>query len=320
MGEHVIGRTVQTSQKHTYMPGECRCFHCSAFDKRESCRPTDGILDWEIANNTCCGGFCMSQPTCAQPDRSECDIGRSSKGQDPLIKYGWYNRAPHLSCVYDVNKIDTRKQVLNYTDKFGVNNDVEMKYCTQKVKDCPKGMKECSRLKSIGEGGEECRKWYEAQPANVRDAAIQNYCLRNDTEDCKCVNRADSESYQLMKGAHSINDGCWFSACANRSGKYLVPSQLVNPSCPDKICQVLFDIMKTGNVSIDNVKNDIVCKYDKPVPVPPIPIPPRPVPPRPVPPVPPKDTYDAVIDYIVKNKVTIGAVLFVLILLCACRK
>jgi len=136
-------------------------------------------------------------------------------------------------------------------------------------------MKECSRLKSIGEGGNECRMWFEKQNPNIQDATIQNYCLRHNTEDCKCINRADNTTYQAMKGAHSINDGCWYTPCANRSGKYLIPTNLVKPTCPDKLCQVLFDIIEDGNVSIDHVQNDIVCKFDRNPTQPSKPIPPK---------------------------------------------
>jgi predicted Zn-dependent peptidase len=52
------------------------------------------------------------------------------------------------------------------------------------------------------------------------------------------------------------------------------------------MCQILFDIIKTGNVSIENVKNDITCNFDqrpKPSPPPPPPTPhPNPIPITPV--------------------------------------
>lgn len=290
MGEHVVGRLVQTSQKHQYQPGDCRCFHCSAFSARVPCHSTHNIRDWQVGTDSCCGGFCTSQPRCAHPDRDECELGRSSKNEDPLVYYGWDKQAPNLKCIYNLDKIDTRTQVLAYKDKFGENNDIEAKYCTQKVNTCTKGVNECSRLKSIGEGGNECRMWFEKQPAHIRDATMQNYCLRHNTEDCKCINRADNSAYQAMKGAHSINDGCWYSACANR-GKYLVPTQLNNPTCPDKMCQVLFDIIEDGNVSIDHVQNDIVCKFDQP---PNTPTPTPPTPPTPTPPTPPTPDTNSV--------------------------
>jgi hypothetical protein len=243
---------------------------------RVPCHTTNNIRDWQVGSDSCCGGFCTSQPRCAHPDRDECEIGRSSKGQDPLIYYGWDKQSPNLKCIYNIDNIDTRAQVLAYKGKFGENNDIEAKYCTQKVNTCPKGMRECSRLKSIGEGGNECRMWFESQPTYVQDATMQNYCLRHNTEDCKCINRADNSAYQAMKGAHSINDGCWYTACANRSGKYLVPTQLTNPTCPDKMCQVLFDIIKDGDVSIDHVQNDIVCQFDRNPSEPSKPVPPKP--------------------------------------------
>jgi hypothetical protein len=227
----------------------------------------------------------MSQPTCAAPDANECFVGLSSKGNNPLVEFGWDGKAPKLKCVYNLNDIDKRDQMLKYESKFGENKDLHLKYCTQKVSECPYGMKACSRLKSIGEGGNECRSWFESQPTHIQDVAIQNYCLRHNTEDCKCANRSNSETYGALKGSHLINDGCWYSPCANKSGKYLVPSHLINPKCPDKMCQILFDIIKTGNVSIENVKNDITCNFDqmiKPKPLPKPLIPPNPIPITPV--------------------------------------
>lgn len=312
MGEHVVGRLVQLSQKHQYQPGECRCFHCSAFTPKMRCNKTNNIWDWQVGTNTCCGGFCTAQPRCVHPDRDECRIGFSSKNQDPLLSFGWDGNAPRLKCVYNLDQIDTRSQVLAYKDKFGENNDVESKYCTQKVATCPSGMKECSRLKSIGEGGNECRTWFEKQPAHIQDATIQNYCLHNKTEDCKCVNRGESDVYNAMKGAHSINDGCWFNACANRSGKYLVPTQLVNPKCPDKICQVLFDIIKDGNVSIDHVQNDIVCKFDRHPSEPSKPLPPTNPNPEPPQPEPKKTFLDFALRY--KYELIIISILAVILL------
>jgi len=306
MGEHIVGRLIQTSQKHQYQPGECRCFHCSAFSSRIPCLKTKNVEDWQIGSDPCCGGFCTAQPRCVHPDRDECNIGLSSKGANPLIEVEWDKKAPSLKCVYNIENIDSRNQLLAFNDKFGINNDLEAKYCTQKVTTCPNQMKECSRLKSIGEGGNECRMWFEKQPNNIRDATIQNYCLKNNTEDCKCAKRSENSTYNAMKGAHAINDGCWFSACANTSGNYLVPSNLINPQCPDKLCQVLFDIIKDGNVSIDNVQNDIECDF-KPS-SPPAPKPPPPKPPAPALP-------SSIMDYVKYAALIIGTILFLFLFL-----
>ncbi len=258
MSEHLIGRLVQTSTKNNYRKGPCACGSCSVFTPWSYCNSTNDIRDWSYATDTCCGGFCTSQPRCAPPNKDECSIGLSKRKQDPLVYHGWDKNAPNLKCVYNLDKIDTIAQVNNFENKFGKNNIVKEKFCTQKVNTCTKDMKECSRLKSIGEGGNECRRWFESQPTHIQDATMQNYCLSSNTEDCKCVNRAETDKYQKLKGIHSINDGCWYTACANRS-KYLVPSHLVDPVCPDKMCQVIYDIIGHGDVSI--YENDIVCNF-----------------------------------------------------------
>lgn len=275
MGEHIVGRLIQTNKQHQYQPGKdvCSCFHCSIFTDERPCNFTGGIKDWQLSESEedkgenalksgCCGGLCRHQPVCVQPDREECDIGRGVNEEDPLIEYGWEGVAPNLKCVYNLDNVNTRSQVLKFIDKFGMNDDVEMKYCTQKVTSaCPNGMKSCSRLKSIGEGSDECRKWFESKPKNIQDATIQNYCLRNNTEDCKCVNRAKNDAYISGKGSYVFSDGCWYIPCANKSGQYLVPSNLIKPDCPNNVCTQVYDFIKTGNVSIDNVKNDIMCDF-----------------------------------------------------------
>jgi hypothetical protein len=271
MGEHIVGRLIQTNKQHQYQPGKdvCSCFHCSIFTDERPCNFTGGIKDWQLSESEenalkseCCGGLCRHQPVCVQPDREECEIGRGVNDEDPLIEYGWEGVAPNLKCVYNIDNVNTRSQVLKFIDKFGMNDDIEMKYCTQKVTTaCPNGMKSCSRLKSIGEGGDECRKWFESRPKNIQDATIQNYCLRNNTEDCKCVNRSKNDAYISGKGSYVFSDGCWYVPCANKSGQYLVPSNLIKPDCPNNVCTQVYDFIKTGNVSIDNVKNDIMCDF-----------------------------------------------------------
>lgn len=263
MTEQIIGRKYQGIQSPSYRPGKCSCGSCSVFTDRVPCGFTKGIRDWQIKTDTCCGGFCTSQPRCTTPSKTECEIGNNNTNQNPLIKYEWDQRAPKLKCTFDIKKINTKPQILKFVDEFGENDSLYSQYCTQKVSTCPQNMSECSRIKSIGDGGDMCRQWFEAQPSHVKDSTIQNYCLRHNTEDCKCVNRINDSSYRAMKGAHVINDGCWYTACAN-TAKHLIPSHLKNPSCPDKLCQIIFDIMKTGNVTIENVQNDIVCQFDNP--------------------------------------------------------
>jgi len=265
MGEHIIGRLLQTSKNLKYQPGAdvCDCFKCTIFTSERPCSKTNGVSDWSIddPDKTCCGGLCRPQPVCVHPDPGECFIGLDKNAIDPLIRVEWDKEAPRLKCQYDLNKINTFSQVQAFTDKYGVNNNLESRYCTQKVTACPDGLKECSRLISTGEGGDACRAWFQAQTDSVKDATIQDYCLRNNTEDCKCVNRSTQDSYRSMKGFKAVNDGCWFVPCANPS-RYLVPSQLKHAKCPENMCKVVFDFIKTGNVAFNDVKNDVNCAFD----------------------------------------------------------
>lgn len=261
-GEHIIGHKVQRDKNHLYQPGDCACFHCSAFGAPTSCHETDGITDWGAKTDRCCGGFCTDQRQCAHPSKQECVIGDNTRGQNPLLYYGWNKNAPNLKCMFDLNKIDKYSQVQAYQEKFGQDNDITAKFCTQKVKTC-QGMKECSRLKSTQADGVMCRKWFEKQPNNVQNSTIQNYCLAHNTDDCKCANRSINTTYKALKEAKLFNDGCWYVPCANPS-KFLVPTQLRNPdNCPSHMCQVIYDIIQNDAIEINNVKNDIKCDFSK---------------------------------------------------------
>jgi len=264
---NVYGRKVQEKRTNQYINGPCNCGTCSVFTPKLPCQLDKGVPDWEIGTASCCGGFCTAQPVCVHPDSTECDIGLSSKKESPLLEMGWDKNAPNIKCLYDLNKIDTNAQVLRFTDKFGINNDVEANFCLQKVSKCPDGLTECSRVKSIDEGSGPCRVWFENLQPYARDAYMQSYCLTHNTKDCDCIIRYKNKSYQDMKGVHQINDGCWFLPCAN-SSRYFVPSQLVNPKCPDKLCQTIINVAKAGNVKIQDIKNDMVCDFSKPNPVP----------------------------------------------------
>jgi hypothetical protein len=209
-----------------------------------------------------------------------------------------------------VDKINTMDQIDQFKQKFGTHGDynsIVANYCQQSSDSCiinpetNENMKKCSRLKSTGKDGELCRGWFNQQPKNVQDTVVQNYCAVNNTPDCKCVNRALNEVYRSLKVGKVINDGCWFTPCANPQS-YLQTTDVENPACPSNFCDVIYNIIKDRDVTIDNIKNDVNCVFKpepptpppappKPTPIPvPVPVPPKPTPiPVPVP-VPPKPT------------------------------
>ncbi|CCV01765.1 putative myristylated membrane protein [Invertebrate iridescent virus 22] len=287
----VNGFTVQKSTKKSYDTGQpCNCGTCTAFTSYRQCGTTDGMDDWNYDHEVCCF-TCPTKKKCTKPDSVDCNIGVDSHKRDPLSKVTWNGRGPNLKCIFDVNKINTLDQIDNFKQRFGTGGDynaIIANYCQQSSDTCVidpdtgKNMTKCSRLKSTGKDGELCRSWFNQQPKATQDTVVQNYCAVNNTPDCKCVNRSLNDVYRSLKVGKVINDGCWFTPCAN-SQSYLQTTEVENPTCPSNFCDVIYNIIKDRDVKIDNIKNDVNCVF-KPEPPKPVP-PPTPVPPKPVPPV-----------------------------------
>ena len=288
----VNGFTVQKSTKKSYDTGQpCNCGTCTAFTTNRQCGQTDGMDDWNYGHEVCCF-TCPVKKQCTKPDSIECNIGTDSHKRDPLSRVTWNGRGPNLKCVFDVNKINTIDQIDNFKQKFGTRGDynaIIANYCQQSSDTCVidpetgKNMPKCSRLKSTGKDGELCRGWFNQQAKGVQDTVIQNYCAVNNTPDCKCVNRAQNDVYRSLKVGKVINDGCWFTPCANPQS-YLQTTDVENPTCPSNFCDVIYNIIKDRDVTIDNLKNDVNCvfKVEPPKPTP-VPVVPTPVPPKPTP-------------------------------------
>ena len=261
----IIGRKVQTqgTPQSEYIPGpdmSCVCFNCSLFTPRYECNTTNGIQDPTLRDETCCSGICTSQPVCMSPSSYSCDIGKSSKNENPLIHVTWDGTPPNIKCIYDLDKIDTTEQAKNFTSLFGPNDELQNKICFQPVTKCTGDLTECSRIKSLDTYSDVCRLWYENLPPATQDAYMQSYCIRHNTKDCDCVLRSNNTSYDKLKGLHSYNDGCWFLSCSD-SSNYFVPSDLRKPTCPTNICQIIIDVANAEHVDIDDIKNDIVCNF-----------------------------------------------------------
>lgn len=282
----IIGRTTQTTFKDTrYQPGAdvCACGYCSIGTESRDCERPNGIRDYELADDsdaTCCGGLCRKQPVCARVDGRICDIGPSRNNESPLLSAGWDTKAPKVQCVFDLDKINTKEQVRRYNAKFGINRDVEAKYCFEKVTNCPNNNPACSRLFSLDDGAIGCNLWFSTLPGETKDAYMNQYCRTHKTNECKCVDRFKDETYKAMKGYKSINDGCWYLPCGDTEDQF-IPQNLQNPTCPDKVCQQIFEFIKDQNININDVKENINCDFSsqsgQPGPTPPTP--PGPTPP-----------------------------------------
>ena len=84
---------------------------CAPFSTILPCDSTDGIEDYTYDLETCCFGLCPPRRKCAKPDKNQCYIGLSKKGEDPLLSIKWIGQAPFYDCTYDPTKVDTSEQI-----------------------------------------------------------------------------------------------------------------------------------------------------------------------------------------------------------------
>lgn len=259
MGERVIARKQQQRKpKDDYMPASwCNCGTCTIGSDQPECFKTNGVTDWEVGWTKCCNGFCASQRVCVPVDGTQCDIGVSSKGVDPLVSAEWDGTAPNLKCTYDLSGIDRYEQVEAFNAQFAPNDRVMAAFCERPSKNCQPGMESCSVLHSQNTGSDSCRTWFGSLAKDTdRDAVGATYCTRYNTEDCRCINRELTDEYNFLKAHNPISDKCWFKPCANAS-RYFTPSAFAKDTCPENICEIILNIYKDRDVSIYD--NDFTC-------------------------------------------------------------
>lgn len=191
-----------------------------------------------------------------------CDIGLSSKHVNPLLAIQ-RSSAAEIQCIYDRNAIDTIHQKDKSIELFKNNNNaVANAFCQSKTTTCPSYLQGgCSRLFSTESDGDYCRQKFNALSDKEKDVWMKNYCIRNNTDDCKCINRTSNDDYNKLKQGNPFSDTCWYIPCAN-SDNFLVPSEFSkSSSCPNNICQIVYDISQAHNVDIEDNKNDINCNF-----------------------------------------------------------
>jgi hypothetical protein len=214
-------------------------------------------VNWTRPESTLC---CSSKESGILP---ACDIGNNRAGVNPIVAYQASPLVPDLlECIYDRNLIDKVEQSDAAIQKFGPDNSLTRAFCQSKTFTCPTDVKDgCSRYFSTDKDGDYCRDLFNNYTPEQKDAAIQTYCLRNNTEDCKCVNRSTNFNYERLKQGNPFSDACWYIPCANKE-RFFVPSEFAdNPSCPTNLCQIVYDISQAHDVDIERVKNDINCDF-----------------------------------------------------------
>lgn len=279
-----VGFKKQTSERNSYSPeGQgCACFQCTIGTEKLPCNKTGDVVDHQIGSQTCCGNFCPQLRICVPPDPTECDVGLNDTFLDPFESVSWQARSPNLACKYDAKRMNSLNVITKYRDLFGRDNNWKVmmeKLCATETNTCTvdpltgKPFEKCSNMNSVREVGDQCRIFYYSEAADVQESVIQNYCAKHPfNEDCKCAERALDPQYRQVKPHIPFNDGCWYPPCL--SSPYLRPPELVDPTCPSNICQIVFDNLNNNNVDIRNNQNAIDCKFNLPNPPPPPPPPP----------------------------------------------
>jgi hypothetical protein len=282
-----VGFKKQTSLRNSYSPDQgCACGSCNILTTtQEKCNKTEQVEDWQGGLETCCGNLCPQRRVCVPPDVTECAIGVNDQGLDPFDSVTWNGRAPNLACKYKADLMTSSNVIENYRNRFGRDDNWKLmmeKFCATETNTCTidpltgRPFDKCSNINSISDVGDQCRLFYNAESDNVKDTIVQNYCAKHGTNaDCKCIDRALDPKYRAVKPHIPFNDGCWYPACATSA--YLRTQDLVGPTCPSNVCQIVFDNLNNNNVNISENKNAITCQFNEPVKPPPPPPPPPPV-------------------------------------------
>ena len=267
MSRHVITLfKTQTSRATTYVSHECSEYYFYCITPSIPCGHSDGIQDMKVGDHDC-GWGCPTQNICLKPDRTEADIGKSSKGQDPLIHILWDVNPPNIKCVYDIDRIDTQSQI-NALKRLFPNeqiNHVMRAFCSQTSDSCV-DMKTCSRLKSVDDSGVICREWMDSlQSDEMRDSIKREYCMRIDTPDCKCINRIKQTDFnQLTNGmdAKTLESArCWYKPCESNTNLLLDIEQ--KRECIANVCENIINAHAQGNIDISNNTNSLSCSFTK---------------------------------------------------------
>lgn len=174
----------------------------------------------------------------------------------------------YLQCTYDSSFITTSRQVNEYIEAFGrdenYENEIMPSFCSLQTSSCPTDittgnpMSSCSNFVETGESGTLCREWVNCVGSNS-DLVKQNYCMNNNTPDCKCLNRNTNSLYtSLSSSLPNIPDSCWWTPCAD-TFPYLVTTDLLNPTCPSNTCTQVNNAIRSSSVPIGNNAGFINC-------------------------------------------------------------
>nr|QBK90553.1 MAG: entry-fusion-complex G9/A16 [Pithovirus LCPAC104] len=247
----------------------------------------EGLL-WQYGK-FCCGPGCIAGilPKCSNLNPTICpNIAGGANSTflnddgniNPMLESSVSpNTIGNVRCNYKLTEFKLVTDVQGWINKFGsgdptdINDPLNKKilpfFCSQSSRNCVidpttgKPMPKCTNLRNTGEAGRICRNWANISAnRDIVEATKQNACLINNTPDCACMNRSGNRIYQIVKKGNPFNDGCWFIPCSNPE-TYIVPQELINPACPNNICQVINNIVDNSgtNINTGEIEQTISC-------------------------------------------------------------
>lgn len=255
-----------------YQSNQCKIFNFKHYDcKKHKNQAGDLVEDKFLGWVSCTGGLSAGQRLCSEPNPKECYIGLDSTKIDPYRDITWSDKAPYISCQYNIDNINTIEQLYNIEKKFPISNninsvnEIKKNFCYSFSKKCPidpetnKPFEKCSRFISLDDEGEKCREWVVSQPIRVSDIHKKDFCHKNpNLKECQCLNRHLNDDYKNVKKYLHTEDYCWYLPCA--SGPYLKQENIqLNKKCSN-ICQIIIETNKNHNVKIDENQNIINCQ------------------------------------------------------------
>jgi len=231
-------------------------------------------------------------------------LASSAAATDPAVYNG---RA--ITCEYSRDLIGAScERVSAFTDEYRkatgdsewFDDDMMRHVCSQRAPagKCPDGSSKykdpqtgevvCSNILACP----KCQEWASARPG-VADTVMREWCAahtditapldpeRSDPA-CQCINREFDPAVAELQRYSMVKPGCWYPPCATGGlKKYLRPeSDAPKPKdCPDKICNIIWDLKETTAIDIGTIEQVIHCG-DPPTPTPtPVPGPqPSPIP------------------------------------------
>jgi hypothetical protein len=174
---------------------------------------------------------------CSKPDPSVCDIGLDSKGQDPLVSWGWHKGwedvvsnagqldQPIVRCSYNSDRVNTPSQIeaikakfdqtdtphINASKKWQTARDfAARKLCsivtTQNCKKNPltgSQIPKCTVMMQDSEDGKWCQYLREKESGTLGTSICNKH---PDLEECKCLLRFNDPDYVALAADRSLQD------------------------------------------------------------------------------------------------------------------